>query len=291
MNKFWFFFLIVSTYEVAAENKYDYEKDGAKECLVVYLKTLNLIENSFPSETNGTDKNDCEKEIEGFLNELKTTTKKQLNDLERKDYSKFESCVIKVHDKYNILPLYLKGLAIHLHNKSSIGSWENETIKDDKLFLQLSLDICDPDRNIGNFDKISKLRAEVDYATKCQIKYLFQKEFINSTQYDVTLPPSDLKNCDRYIKEVDDKMDMGRLNGLNETSTIYGMRIPTAAHCIYRKLKNKDVNQNRMAVKVLLTNLSLNDAYKKPLREFYEIMETAATEIILECLTLALTIA
>lgn len=290
------------TREVAS--KFDFatlNKTGTKECFAACIKTMSLVEASYFSEPNNLDQLDCESRIDEPLDEFKLNIKMYLNlsiagsyevePFEQRSYSEFENCVLKIFEKYNLMFLYLKGLTFYLYNQSYVTDWQVETAKDRRLFEELALDVCDTSRNLNKFQEISRRNSSTEHDELCQIKYLFDEEFIHMEEWNVTAPSHEITNCDKSNKDLEDYVDMKRVNGLNETSTFFGMRVSSAANCIYNKFKEIKLNINRKAAEVLLTNYQLNDENLDRLQSIYVKMENDATEITFECLTLAMTTA
>lgn len=294
--------LAISLLTCEAASKFEFatlNKTGTKECFAACLKTMSLVEASFWSEPNNLDQLDCESKIDEPLDEFKLNIKMYLSNagshevepIEQRGYSKFEKCVLKIFDKYNMMFLYLKGLTFYLYNQSYVTDWQADAAKDRTLFEELALDVCDTSRNLNKFQEISRRNASTERDELCQIKYLFDEEFIHLEEWNVTAPSDNITNCVKSNKHLEDYVDMVRVNGLNETSTFFGMRVSSAANCIYNKFKDIKLNINRKAAEVLLTNYHLNVANLDRLRSIYVKMENDATEITFECLTLAMTTA
>lgn len=282
--------LLIALLTHDAESNFDFEKlnqNGTKECFASYLKSISLIDKSYPSDPTPLDQLICENAISELSDEFKSNVK-SLSFAAKRNANEFDDCVLKMFEKYNLMNLQLKGITFSLHSKSNS---EETDSSDRKLFVELALDVCDKERNKEKFQSIKAKIPQIDHDSLCNKNFLFENQLIDLKEWNITKANSNVTDCDKANKYLEDFVDMGRLNGLNATSSFFGMRAPSAADCIYNKFKSIMLNLNRKAAEVLLTNYKLSAANLERLLEIYNKLENQATEITLECLTLALTIA
>lgn len=295
------FYLVFANFLIRAQSQIDdleLHKNGTKECFASFLKNLSLIEESFPNQPYPLiSYQQCEVlRIKPTLDQFNVDVIKYLGfsgSFEVKpyvirNYRKFEECVIRLFGKYNLMLLYLKGLTFHLYNITSVSDYQTEFANDRRFFVHRTLNACDTDNLDQKFNKLRRWNVKKDHEDLCKRKYLFENGIIDPIEWNIKRPRFNIRNCFDVNKTFEDKVDMLILT---ETSTFFGIHVPAASNCIYEKYKKIKLNQEREAIKVMLTDYMLNGEKIVRLRLKFFTLETAAAEITIECLALTMTIA
>lgn len=273
-------------------------ENGTKECFASVLKNMFLIERSFPSEpfplSNHQKVVECEilkvkpaldQFHEDVVRYLGVSGSYEVEPFELRSFEKFESCVMDIFGKYKITYLFLKGITLHLYNVSRISDLEKEFARDRRFLVHLALDVCNVDNLDRKFNKLPRWNVTKDREDLCKRKYLFDERIIDPIEWNIDMQQFKVDNCDYALKIFKDKVDMLQLS---ENSTVFGLHVSDASLCIYRRYKRMKLNQHREAIKILLTDFSLNGQKIVWLREKFFRLEMTAAEIAIECLALAM---
>lgn len=262
-----------------------------KECFASYLRNISLLEVSFPAYNYTEDGYKCENKIKEAHDQFVKDTViymsalLSLKGIDLKKNEEILDCVLEGFKKYNLMFLYLKGVTFYLFNLTDIAKFGTET-KDDHTFLvQQALSFCKSKIEGEKFDK--SLEKKENKKDQCKVFYLNEKGLLDAFGWSINVSFFHENDCKETAHELEVFVDM---NGISKNSSFFGLGVPHAATCIYEKFKNIQLNMKRSTIQQLMAT-DLDETQLKILRQNHVDLESKASEIIIDCLSFAMTIA
>lgn len=290
--KFQVVLIVFSSFSFAFKAWEDKSQES-KECFASFLRNMSLLELSFPADNYNETGCKCEKRIKDASNRFAVDTVIAMHlrlilgikesELER--HSETRDCVLDVFKKYNVIFLYLKGITFFIFNLTDIANFAVDTKNDHAFLVEQALSYCKVKVQGDKFDKrLEEKEASLDL---CKVQYLSEKGLLDSNGWKINMSSSHGNDCADAAHELEVYVDMA---GISKNSSFFGLGVPSAETCIYDKFKNLQMNMKRATIKELIKT-ELDSDQRNIIRQHHIELESEASEIILDCLSLAMTIA
>lgn len=284
-------FLIVSSSLSSALNAWEDKSQESMECFASYLRNMSLLELSFPADNYNETGYACENRIKAAYDQFVINTVMHLRhslgfkEDELKNHSEMIDCVLDAFKKYNLMFLYLKGITFYLFNLTDIANFEVETKSDHEFLVLQALSVCKSKIQEEKFNKsLEDQKATQDL---CKVFYLIKKGFFESIGWNIDLSSFHGNDCVDKVHELEVFVEM---DGISKNSSFFGLGVSSAETFIYDKFKRIQLNMKREMINELKI-IEKDSDQRNILRQLHVDLESEASDIILDCLSLAMTVA
>lgn len=258
------------------------EKFSNISCVVKYLKDKSVLSSTFASVLEPQSEEHCYK----IVDDLKSAFDRDvIADLKAEAD---QICVSKLFHDYKVSDFFLKGFVYHFLNLGSISDFKNEAFESTRDTLKAALAICSAEEKYGKmFDEALKHRGDEkvsivdDSSQQCIIKYYFEMQILNVSEFNFDDSTINATNCEEIYKSLDDSAGHGIY--VDESLTIYGLPSIDVQRCSNKQFIDEKVLLKLTSFEVAI-NLNQSELNLKKLRSEYIQWNTANLRFLLGCL-------